>query len=159
MMLIVFISLYESIYSSIIILRKFGRSCHLLRKWISSPNFVCIIFLTIMWYYGSCSHYCSCWSRYFGLWWCIITILNHASIRVCIDWTAAWIWRRAGVSDSCCIINLRFADRICDLIPQAVLVPRAWCRGGLLFFHIWISLKLIFLIQLTNYADRLSIIK
>jgi hypothetical protein len=29
----------------------------------------------------------------------------------------------------------------------------------LLFFHIWICFKHIFLIQLTNYADRLSIIK
>ena len=159
-MLIVFISLYESIYSSMIILRQFGRSSHLLReRRRSNSYFVCIIFLTILWYYGRYSHYCSSQSGCFGLWWCIITILNHASIRVCIDWATTWIWRRTGVSGSCCIINLGFADRIGDLIPQVVFVHRAWCRGGLLFFHIWISLKQIFLIQLINYAGSLYLIK
>ena len=143
--LIVFISLYESIYSSMIILWKFGRSCQLLREWgCSSPNFVNIIFLTILCCNRSCISYCSSWRRYYWLWWCIITILNPASISACIDWAATWIRSSSSVCKSSCIINLGFAGWIGDLIPQVVLVPRAWCRGGLLFFHIWISWKQIF---------------
>ena len=159
-MLIVLIGLYQSIYSTMIILRKFGRSCELLRKWRHNcSNFVNIIFLTILWCHGSCSCYYSCWGRDFGLWLCTITILNHVSIRVCSDWAATWIRWRTGVGNSSRIIYLGFADRIGHLIPQAVLVPRVWCRGGLFVIHIWISWKQIFLIQLINYAVRLSLIK